>query len=79
MCVGPLAPKVPQTPALPPLPPPLPPAPDTSDADITATLSSERQKRRLQASLAQGRGSNVKTSALGLTEPAAGLKAALGT
>ncbi len=78
MCVGPFAPKVPSMPAPPPLPPPPPPPPDPSDAAVAATLSDERKKRRLQASLAQGRSSDIKTAGLGIADPASGLKATLG-
>ena len=78
MCIGPFAPKVPAMPAPPPPPPPLPPPPDTSDAGVSATLADERKKRRLQASLAQGRSSDIRTTALGLPGQAEGLKTALG-
>ena len=78
MCVGPFAPKMPSPPPPPPLPPPLPPPPDPSDAATAGALSTARQRRRLQASLAQGRSSDIKTGGLGLATPAEGLKTALG-
>jgi hypothetical protein len=62
MCMG----GAPATPAPPPLPPAAPPPPTTVDPKVRAAHDATRQ----QAALAEGRGSTILTSPLGLTKKA---------
>jgi hypothetical protein len=65
------APKIPSIPPPPPPPPPPPAPPTPIDPAVTAARTKDRQV----AALAQGRGSTVLTSGLGLTtEPSASAK-----
>lgn len=73
MCVGPLAPKTPPMPPVPEPPAPLPPPPQAQDPAIVRARTRSRQ----QAALAEGRGSTVLTSGLGLTTPASSTKKTL--